>query len=246
MQGAFIKDDNNGSEQVSETRKMNRFFTDLCRKIESGLYTVVMTGSYDIRHEEAIFNVSLTLIASPYTVTYYTIAYSEIKNKFTTFYTYNTEQLEDIGQQLISFKNGELYLHNKTTNYNEFYGVDYPQKITIVGNKNPKFNKIFTNTAIRTNGEWNVPEMRILPTLNYPIGMKSRLKKAKFVNKEGVQYASFMNDMTDPRYATTSEALINGRPLRGECVEIDYQNESTDKCVTLMFTIGMTNSELGV
>lgn len=246
MQGAFIKDDNNGSEQISETRKMNRFFTDLCRKIESGLYTVVMTGSYDIRHEEAIFNVSLTLIASPYTVTYYTIAYSEIKNKFTTFYTYNTEQLEDIGQQLISFKNGELYLHNKTTSYNEFYGVDYPQKITIVGNKNPKFNKIFTNTAIRTNGEWNVPEMRILPTLNYPIGMKSRLKKAKFVNKEGVQYASFMNDMTDPRYATPSEALINGRPLRGECVEIDYQNESTDKCVTLMFTIGMTNSELGV
>lgn len=246
MQGAFIKDDNNGSEQISETRKMNRFFTDLCRKIESGLYTVVMTGSYDIRHEEAIFNVSLTLIASPYTVTYYTVAYSEIKNKFTTFYTYNTEQLEDIGQQLISFKNGELYLHNKTTNYNEFYGVDYPQKITIVGNKNPKFNKIFTNTAIRTNGEWNVPEMRILPTLNYPIGMKSRLKKAKFVNKEGVQYASFMNDMTDPRYATPTEALINGRPLRGECVEIDYQNESTDKCVTLMFTIGMTNSELGV
>jgi hypothetical protein len=246
MQGAFIKDDNNGSEQISETRKMNRFFTDLCRKIESGLYTVVMTGSYDIRHEEAILSVSLTLIASPYTVTYHTIAYSEIKNKFTTFYTYNTEQLENIGQQLISFKNGELYLHNKTTNYNEFYGVDYPQKITIVGNKNPKFNKIFTNTAIRTNGEWNVPEIRILPTLNYPIGMKSRLKKNKFVNKEGVQYASFMNDMTDPRYATPSEALINGRPLRGECVEIDYQNESTDRCVTLMFTIGMTNSELGV
>ena len=102
---------------------------------------------------------------------------------------------------------------------------------------------MFTNNAIRTTGEWSVPEIRILPTLNYPTGMKSRLKKAKFINKEGVQYAHFMNDMTDPNYSTESEALINGRPLRGECIEIDYEDDSTTKSTTLMFSVGMTISE---
>ena len=243
IQGAFIKDDNNGPAQISEQYKMNYFFTSLCKKIESGVYNVQMTSSYDIRHEEALLSVSLVSSTEGVTSEYYTIAYSEIRNRFITFYTYYPEHLEDLGQQLFAFKNGELWLQNHTTDYNKFFGTVFPQKVTLVANKMPKNNKVFTNNAIRTTGEWSITEIRVPATLNYASGMKSRLKKNKFVNKEGVQYAPFMNDMTDPNYSTVTEALINGRPLRGECIEIDYYNDSIKQSVTLMFSIGMTISE---
>ena len=83
------------------------------------------------------------------------LAFSDRLNVFTSFYSYeNTPyfcNLDSVGVWIKSDGNGQtlLYKHN-AGEYCNFFGVNKPYSLTLVGNIEPQVDKIFTNLEFRT------------------------------------------------------------------------------------------------
>lgn len=84
-----------------------------------------------------------------------TLAFSERVNAFTSFYSYeNTPYFCNLDDTGIWVKSGTLstglYKHN-AGDYCNFFGVNKPYSMTLVGNPEPQIDKIFTNLEFRAN-----------------------------------------------------------------------------------------------
>ena len=149
-----------------------------------------------------------------------------------------------VGQGIVSWLNGELWIHNETSVYNNFYGVQYYSEIEVVGNNLPKKVKIWKAVSIEGNKPWECPTITTPENDLYPNGMLSRLKLNKFIGKEGVWYSELLNDMNTPGISDPIESLINGRELRGHVVNILFRHVGTDLVVMYSFNILDNYSEM--
>ena len=173
-----------------------------------------------------------------------TIAFSENISRWTTKYSYLPEFMGRVGQGIVSWLNGELWIHNETSVYNNFYGVQYYSEIEVVGNNLPKKVKIWKAVSIEGNKPWECPTITTPENDLYPNGMLSRLKLNKFIGKEGVWYSELLNDMNTPGISDPIESLINGRELRGHVVNILFRHVGTDLVVMYSFNILDNYSEM--
>jgi hypothetical protein len=151
-----------------------------------------------------------------------TIGWDEDKNRWSSFYSFTPEMYSYIQRDLVSFKDGQLWLHNTNTLYNNFYGVQYRSEITPIvckiGDKQT-FHAIsfYGVQGEPLKSEWEIEEI----TNRY--GQRSRIKKAHFRLKENLWAASFLRDTTD---TTVTDPIINGRNLRGEELVLKFVNSS--------------------
>jgi hypothetical protein len=151
-----------------------------------------------------------------------TIGWDEDKNRWSSFYSFTPEMYSYIQRDLVSFKDGQLWLHNTNTLYNNFYGVQYRSEITPIvckiGDKQT-FHAIsfYGIQGDPLNSEWEIEQI----TNRY--GQQSRLKKAHFRLKENLWAASFLRDTTD---TTVTNPIVNGRNLRGEELVLKFVNSS--------------------
>lgn len=151
-----------------------------------------------------------------------TIGWDEDKNRWSSFYSFTPEMYSYIQRDLVSFKDGQLWLHNTNTLYNNFYGVQYRSEITPIvckiGDKQT-FHAIsfYGIQGDPLKSEWEIEQI----TNRY--GQQSRLKKAHFRLKENLWAASFLRDTTD---TTVTNPIINGRNLRGEELVLKFVNPS--------------------
>ena len=151
-----------------------------------------------------------------------TIGWDEDKNRWSSFYSFTPEMYSYIQRDLVSFKDGQLWLHNTNTLYNNFYGVQYRSEITPIvckiGDKQT-FHAIsfYGIQGDPLKSEWEIEQI----TNRY--GQQSRLKKAHFRLKENLWSASFLRDTTD---TTVSNPIVNGRNLRGEELVLKFVNSS--------------------
>lgn len=151
-----------------------------------------------------------------------TIGWDEDKNRWSSFYSFTPEMYSYIQRDLVSFKDGQLWLHNTNTLYNNFYGVQYRSEITPIvckiGDKQT-FHAIsfYGIQGDPLKSEWEIEQI----TNRY--GQQSRLKKAHFRLKENLWSASFLRDTTD---TTVSNPIVNGRNLRGEELVLKFVNPS--------------------
>jgi hypothetical protein len=151
-----------------------------------------------------------------------TIGWDEDKNRWSSFYSFTPEMYSYIQRDLVSFKDGQLWLHNTNTLYNNFYGVQYRSEITPIvckiGDKQT-FHAIsfYGIQGDPLKSEWEIEQI----TNRY--GQQSRLKKAHFRLKENLWAASFLRDTTD---TTVTNPIVNGRNLRGEELVLKFVNPS--------------------
>lgn len=151
-----------------------------------------------------------------------TIGWDEDKNRWSSFYSFTPEMYSYIQRDLVSFKDGQLWLHNTNTLYNNFYGVQYRSEITPIvckiGDKQT-FHAIsyYGIQGDPLKSEWEIEQI----TNRY--GQQSRLKKAHFRLKENLWAASFLRDTTD---TTVTNPIVNGRNLRGEELVLKFVNSS--------------------
>ncbi len=73
--------------------------------------------------------------------------------------------------------------------------------------------------------------------------MKSELNPLHFELVEGLYGAALLNDTLTPNEPSYDEALINGRPLRGQAAEVLLQNDDDDKTVLNSASVGYEYSE---
>tara|TARA_R100001594_G_scaffold5456_3_gene16974 strand:+ start:4649 stop:10597 length:5949 start_codon:yes stop_codon:yes gene_type:complete len=88
-----------------------------------------------------------------------TLAFNERANRWTSFYTYYPEYYGTLNKTFISFKKGQLYMHDKDgTNHNMFYDNPFPaeSKVSVVFNQDVSSVKTFTNLMVEGSPRKNV------------------------------------------------------------------------------------------
>jgi len=180
----------------------------------------------------------ITISVSEFRVSYYqledgeakTIAYSESMQGWTTFYSYLPEQMQSVGTQFITFKNGELWKHNVSDTRNNFYGTQYKSRVTSISKQGPSAVKVFHSLAIEGDTPPSFAHFRTEakymdrtssgaipsnPTYSDYV-QSSDLSDSEFRQLEGVYYAAILRDRLQPPPAGYDAAVYNTNMLKGE------------------------------
>jgi hypothetical protein len=88
----------------------------------------------------------------------YTLTYDEKVRGWTSFHSYIPEYMTALNNDFFTFKNGQLYQHNKTTgDRNTFYGTSYNTEVEISSNAAPSEIKIYKTIEIEGSSPgWDV------------------------------------------------------------------------------------------
>ena len=121
----------------------------------------------------------------------YTLTFDEKINGWTSFHSYQPEMMVNLNNDLYSFKDGQLHLHNSTDSQrNTFYGQSYNTEIEFVSNEGPSEVKIFKTIEIEGDSkEWDVTVATDIES--------GHVNKADFENKEGFKYSYIRRNASD-------------------------------------------------
>lgn len=149
-----------------------------------------------------------------------TMSFQFEENKFGSNYEYMPEMYAYLQNTMFAFKNGLPYTHNtNTTNWNTFYGVEYPVRLCFTGNTNPSALKVLNNIALESN---TVPNFTVAYA-DYPNIQLTDLASIdnNWVNQEGTFYADFLKDRLSPNASgTADQKLFTGDDLTDIALKI--------------------------
>lgn len=165
-----------------------------------------------------------------------TVAFSEPKNKWTTFYSFRPEIMGDDGDGIITYDGAEPYLHfEDEATRGEFYGAKYPAELTFVSNASPDSVKLWESISVHATDKLSIPE------ITNQKGQKSNLIEDDMRNVEGVFKSSFLRDENTPNL---NLPLIEGDVLRSEELTVKIRNESDDRWRLFSASVELQPSEL--
>lgn len=216
-------------------------------------FEITENGSYR-REAVAIDNTGLVLwsdsdvIVSPMMVylgeaDYNTILYNPNAQVFDSYISFTSDYMIKLLGSFYSFKNGELWKHNDNEIRNSFYGVVNKSIIKFVFNPEPSKVKNLYNVKVNGNRAWDLMNIFVLPHEGKPNGQRSRLSKNRFESLQGDFHASFLKDMSDPRFQNQLQALFEGADLQGKLVEVTMEIDGGEemKLVNIDFTYSESN-----
>lgn len=158
-----------------------------------------------------------------------TLVFNEDNNQFVGYRSYIPDMTTKFIDEFISFKEGQLFLHDRAEERNNFYGQQYPSVISFYVNTAFEHEKDFFSMTLDGNQPWLV-EVEIPTKLGTTV-KRSRIKPGRFVFENGVFKADFMRDMNDPRFDTELQALAKGAYLVGKYMKVTLTNNSTQPLV---------------
>ena len=224
-----------GMTSISEIYKAHFFLTDKIAKYQktinadkfgNGGYAKIL-GVYDSFEEEFI----TVMQGSGSTVTDYTFGFSEPRNAYSAFYDYNPEWITVAGNVIISWKNGELWVHNNTTAYANFYGVQQTPSIKLIFNQSPDIKKHYNTLTTLGNTTWTAPLASDIVT---NMNNNSKLLSTDFKIKDDKYHASFKRDIN------SVGGLYGGKVLKGSWLELNLKATNPQNLVDLYY------AELGI
>lgn len=117
-----------------------------------------------------------------------TLTFDERVKGWTSFHSFIPEAMISLNGRFFTFKNGQLYLHNDpNVNRNEFYGVSYPSKISLMVNDSPSDIKELKAISLEGNVSWDaLIRAYVSDTDDF---IESSIQDVEFVKKEGIWYA---------------------------------------------------------
>ena len=163
---------------------------------------------------------------------YDTIAFSESKKRWVTYYSYVPDYMISNNVGLISFSNGELYKHNSNDTYNNFYGVQYNTVLRFLANMSPNVTKLFNSMFLESTHKFSMPQ-----AINQ-FGQKTSLITDDFDNDEGTFKAALLKDENTPNVTLP---LIEGDEIRCHSLDITLENEDTE--LVKLFEVGINETE---
>lgn len=141
--------------------------------------------------------------------------------------TFVTENFITLQNKLFSFKSGQLYIHNQTTGYNQFYGVQNKSKLMFVCNQEPNGLKVYNNISIQNNSG------NLLPSLTYfyvdnPYQQATDLVDFDWNNLEGVLYATlYRNKLVPTAAGYDTNGLLTAEKIRTNALKVMLQFDVT-------------------
>lgn len=249
--GAVVRDSANGMYDISKYRfkkEISDMFSSAIKgddlTIRMGFNERFMEMNMTTRYIDKSGSIPKTIES--------TLIFNEADLRWKCYASYIADYYASIGNVFVSFKNGELWVHDSGL-YNNFYGTQYEQQIDFAANMVFDKVKVFDFVGINTNNNkfvsasatkaWDVAFVIVEPSVQYPQGLYSYIPAGKLRHKEGILYGDILRDVYTPMTGTTLNKLINGRPMRGTAARIMLRNKSDQSVVLNGVIIGMTFSE---
>lgn len=158
-----------------------------------------------------------------------TLAFKEDKKRWTSYFSFAPEMMANFMTDFFTFKNGEMWIHNKNELYNNFYGKQYNSSVKFVANNQASLHKIYYGIKMDSNRKWWVPNMETEKNEKFPNGTKSRLTKNNIIQEDGKYWADILKDMGDPRFSSSLQALFNGREVQGSVLTVTLESDHTSE-----------------
>jgi hypothetical protein len=209
--GVVVKKGGNGLFEISALG-MRTYFKKLFR--DNTINEII--GRYDQFYDYYLLNIKYT--DKNNVSKYVTWAFSDKVNGWLTRITFNPEDMCRINSHFVSFKNGEIWLHNQDTLFNTFYGVQTDTSFQFNFSQEPSARKIFKALSIEG-------------TTNLQIACETDLEKGyvnnvDFEKKEGVHYAYVRGKNGELNTSQLSFQGIGEAVVNGLVLEFDFVLES--------------------
>jgi len=168
-----------------------------------------------------------------------TISFCEPKNKFATRYTFMPEAYGSIDKDIVSIKDGKLWIHDKNAVHNNFYGVQYTSQLKPIFNENAsvKLWLAISINAKQSDGKSNWS----CPVVTNKNGQLSRVKNNLFKKKEEYFHSEFKFDINTP--GGGPNAILNGKNLRSSTLTVLMENDYTGDFDLRSVFVGVEISE---
>ena len=165
--------------------------------------------------------------------------------KWLSYHDFRPEWYGLIGPIMLSFKDGELWVHDSTATRANFYGVQKPTRLGAIINDQPFDVKLFDCLEIQATLQMHVRTITISDSGGYG-SMLSEIRANRFTRYEGRFKADFLRDRSDPNpqfdsisdpEEQTVARLLRGRHLRGKAmyIELTQTNTGQDCIITGLY-----------
>lgn len=215
--------------------KMDEYFRDLGQEYLPLKDTCKIIGGIDPYHKEYI----LTFRKADGTGV--TWAFNYEKDQWSHRYSFIPEMYANIGNTLISFKNGRLWKHNASDTHNNFYGVQYGRQIDIAVNSYPGTKKVYNGIII--DAKTLSQDVDEIIARFYCGTQESYLRYDEFDRKEDVHLSAILRDINTPNIDAGKIALRDGDDLRGDYLTVRLIGSLTTRAPITCFDITYNKSE---
>lgn len=158
-----------------------------------------------------------------------TLAYCKGKNGWTEYYPFVPEGYGRLRQDYVSFLNGEMWLHGDTSQYNNFYGVQYSRTLTVPFNLGFEKVKTYKYIEVNTDEPCYCPNISIPSNDQNQVGMLTEITAPAFKVVLGKYWAKIPKDKLTPwMQPNQQQAWVNGRSLRGQVLVAEISTDSTN------------------
>jgi hypothetical protein len=205
--GSILKrNENNGLFEIS-SQKMRSYFKSLFR--DNQINNII--SCYDSFYNTFILNIKYN------DTEYVTWFYADRYDGFLGRMTFNPDAMVRINNELLSFKDGNVYLHNRGE-YNTFYDVQSPTSFSFNFSQEPSTRKNFKNIEIEGS---TAVDVELVTDLN-----QGYINQSDFEKKEGVFYAYVRNSNDDVDSSLLSCQGIGNCTISGLTLNFGFDLDS--------------------
>ena len=184
-------------------------------------------GCYNFKEEEYIPLLEGGVNGSD-TINNFVFSFNAIRKGFSSPFSFNQAEFLISAEDIVfSFKDGQLWRHDNTTNYCNFFGVQYDAYITVVFNTNLIEKKSWSSVAELASDIWSCPV--IYGNVNsYPGQVQQTdISAAEFANLEGMFHAAIKRDVN------SRGGKINGNQIKGNYLVVKFLKKNASNLITL-------------
>lgn len=151
-----------------------------------------------------------------------TFSFNERRNGYSSFFSFHPEWILSAEDVIYSWLNGQIYSHDNTTSYANFYGIQYDVSITLVFNLNLIEKKTWESITEVSNAIWSCPLIYGNVMSYGNTRQETMLGEYDFANLESNFHAAILRDQN------SIGGIINGESMKGNylCVKLLKQNAS--------------------
>jgi hypothetical protein len=223
--GEWLQLGGDGLTPISNYKQGN-FFTNAFADLLATGTTPKVYAAYDTRYGEMVGSAEDTN-----NVPGFTIAFSPDNNGWPVHYNFRPDFMGSFGLDIVSFKDGALWLHNSGNAYANWYGVQYRPEVWVVFNGAPTTMKFFKALTVEADKYWEMYEATTQS------GQKTSLQFSDWEQKENVWYAPLLMDENTPNVALP---ILDGDPMRAQVITCKFRYTGND--YSKLFSVGMLSA----
>lgn len=145
-----------------------------------------------------------------------TLSFSDVKKRWTSFYSVEPEWVESCNNDIISFKDGQLYIHDSQERNKQYNTTIAPSEIDVIFNAESDNTKVFKNFGVKASKLW-LSEISTTPE-----GQQTSNIESDYREREGEFYAHLMRDENSPG------GIIEGDSMRSYSLRTKFKNVSSE------------------